>query len=208
MIPSKSPYSSGWSSTFTARRLSLGSYDGPLGTAHDRRTPSISRRRSKWSRRAACLWTMNNRPGTVETVPIGSGVVSGDRLARYALRLSTWGSSSLLGVTCSVRFEGNLRSGGEGGQHASRRTLAAVHDLRQRPRPPATIPESYACTRNRYGHHFVRARFSARQSVFVLRVEGEYLVQHAPRKVRHAAQAAVHLPERQRDSYARPDGKR
>src|SRR5204862_133334 len=42
MSPSKSPYSMGWSSTCTASRLSAGSRDGPLGTAHDFSTPSIS----------------------------------------------------------------------------------------------------------------------------------------------------------------------
>src|SRR5438477_9974721 len=98
MIPSKSPYSSGWSSTFTASRLSFMSYDGPFGTAHDRSTPSISSRRSKWSCRAACLCTTNNRPRTVDIVPTGSGELSGDRLARYVARLSVapgaWASSS------------------------------------------------------------------------------------------------------------------
>src|SRR5213079_1689206 len=50
MSPSKSPYSMGWSSTWTARRLSAGSRDGPLGTAHDFNTPSISSPRPKWRR--------------------------------------------------------------------------------------------------------------------------------------------------------------
>src|SRR6185503_10894775 len=89
MTPSKSPYSMGWSSTFTASRLSFMSYDGPLGTAHDRSTPPISRRRSKCKLRAACLWTTNRRPGTVETAPVGSGEVSGERFARYWERLSS-----------------------------------------------------------------------------------------------------------------------
>src|SRR4029078_9786141 len=89
MTPSKSPYSMGWSSTFTASRLSFMSYDGPLGTAHDRTTPPISRRRSKGRLRAACLWTTNNRPGTADTAPVGSGEVSGERFARYWERLSS-----------------------------------------------------------------------------------------------------------------------
>jgi hypothetical protein len=71
------------SSTLTASRLSFMSYDGPFGTAHDLSTPPISRRRSKWRLRAACLCTTNSRPGTGDSVPIGSGVVSGDRFARY-----------------------------------------------------------------------------------------------------------------------------
>src|SRR5680860_461545 len=35
MVPSKLPYSSGWSSVMTANRLSVGSREGPFGTAHD-----------------------------------------------------------------------------------------------------------------------------------------------------------------------------
>ncbi len=46
MVPSKSPYSMGWSSTCTASRRTLGSRLGPLGTAQLTRTPSSSSRRS------------------------------------------------------------------------------------------------------------------------------------------------------------------
>ena len=46
MTPSKSKYSIGWSSTWTAMRRILGSRVGPLGTAQLTRTPSISRRKS------------------------------------------------------------------------------------------------------------------------------------------------------------------
>src|SRR5574341_2015509 len=90
MIPSKSPYSRGWSSTCTARRLSAGLREGPLGTAQDFKTPSISRRRSKCSRRAACWWTTNRPPalGAATGPPKGSGVASSLRLARYALSAS------------------------------------------------------------------------------------------------------------------------
>src|SRR5438105_3177538 len=88
MMPSKSPYSSGWSSTWTARRLSARLGEGPFGTAQDRSTPSISRRRSQWSRRAACIWT-TNRPPAEEAVGAarapGSGVWSRERFARYVL---------------------------------------------------------------------------------------------------------------------------
>src|SRR2546422_4757990 len=86
MIPSKSPYSRGWSSTFTARRLSAGLADGPLGTAHDFRTPSISSRRSQCRRVASCMWTMSNPPGFgagLGTNPPGSGVSVNARFARY-----------------------------------------------------------------------------------------------------------------------------
>ena len=46
ITPSKSKYSSGWSSTWTAIRRIDGSSVGPLGTAHEARTPSISSRKS------------------------------------------------------------------------------------------------------------------------------------------------------------------
>src|SRR5437879_5274954 len=86
MIPSNSPYSSGWSSTWTASRLSARLGEGPFGTAQDLSTPSISRRRSQWSRRAACIWTTKSppadAPGVAGRAP-GSGVRSRDRLARY-----------------------------------------------------------------------------------------------------------------------------
>src|SRR5438094_31180 len=46
MTPSKVAYSSGWSSTAMASRLTAGSSDGPFGTAQERSTPFHSRRKS------------------------------------------------------------------------------------------------------------------------------------------------------------------
>jgi hypothetical protein len=46
MMPSKSKYSMGWSSTWTASCLTLGSSVGPLGTAQLTNTPSTSSRKS------------------------------------------------------------------------------------------------------------------------------------------------------------------
>ena len=46
ITPSNSMYSTGWSSTWTASFLSAGSAEIPFGTAHETRTPPISRRRS------------------------------------------------------------------------------------------------------------------------------------------------------------------
>ena len=46
MMPSKSAYSIGWSSTSTARCFSACAHGRPFGTAHDFRTPSISNRKS------------------------------------------------------------------------------------------------------------------------------------------------------------------
>ena len=46
MTPSKSRYSIGWSSTWTASRLTAGSSVGPFGTAQLTSTPSISNRKS------------------------------------------------------------------------------------------------------------------------------------------------------------------
>src|SRR5437870_6474461 len=94
MIPSKSPYSRGWSSTSTASRLSARLGDGPLGTAHDLSTPSISSRRSQCSRRAACIWTTNRPPGAgaagAARAP-GSGVRSSDRSEEHTSELQSRG---------------------------------------------------------------------------------------------------------------------
>jgi hypothetical protein len=46
ITPSNSRYSMGWSSTWTAMRRAPASIVGPRGTAHETRTPSISRRKS------------------------------------------------------------------------------------------------------------------------------------------------------------------
>ena len=46
MTPSKSKYSIGWSSTWTAMRRIAGSRVGPFGTAQETSTPSISSRKS------------------------------------------------------------------------------------------------------------------------------------------------------------------
>src|SRR6185503_8285227 len=74
MVPSKELYSIGWSSTSTASLLTDGSRLGPFGTAQLFITPSSSRRKSKWSRLAACFWITNrSRPGRV-----GGGAFSPD----------------------------------------------------------------------------------------------------------------------------------
>src|SRR5688572_5532898 len=86
ITPSKEPYSKGWSSVGTARRFSLGSSDGPFGTAHDLSTPSHSRRKSKCRRRAECCWTTNSS-GPVRAAGAdggGSGVASNVRLEEYS----------------------------------------------------------------------------------------------------------------------------
>ena len=57
MSPSKSRYSSGWSSVRTARWLRFGSGGMPLGTAHEASVPSCSSRRSQCMARALCSCT-------------------------------------------------------------------------------------------------------------------------------------------------------
>src|ERR1022692_3323511 len=89
MSPSKLPYSSGWSSVRTARWFVAGSSGIPLGSAHDTRTPSRSRRKSQCRARAWCSWMTNTgrsspRGPREPAVRIGSGVLAGSRLARYA----------------------------------------------------------------------------------------------------------------------------
>src|SRR5918995_75857 len=91
MSPSNSRYSSGWSSVWTARLLRFGSGGMPRGTAHDSSTPSCSRRRSQCRRRAWCSWITNRPPGSPSSgPPVGSGVASKSRFARYrSIRLLT-----------------------------------------------------------------------------------------------------------------------
>src|SRR5689334_20069132 len=62
--PSKSLWPMSWSSTSTAKRLTVGSIDGPFGTAHERITPSTSSRTSKWCAVARCSCTTNTPAGT------------------------------------------------------------------------------------------------------------------------------------------------
>src|SRR6266699_4763210 len=87
MLPSNVPYSSGWSSTWTARWLRFGSSGTPLGTAHETSTPSRSRRKSQCSEVAWCSWTTNESPFLrrgLRRRGIGSLVRLGSRLRRYS----------------------------------------------------------------------------------------------------------------------------
>src|SRR5438445_9473935 len=84
--PANLKYSSGWSSTCTARWFFFGSGGMPLGTAHDTPTPSFSSRKSQCSRRAWCSWT-TNRGALVSlrgTLAPGSGVRLKSRFASYS----------------------------------------------------------------------------------------------------------------------------
>src|SRR6266550_7522236 len=84
--PANLKYSSGWSSTWTARWFFLGSGGTPLGTAHETPTPSFSSRKSQWSRRAWCSWTTNrgDRAAFFGTRASGSGVFLKSLLASYS----------------------------------------------------------------------------------------------------------------------------
>src|SRR5438132_8940439 len=87
--PANLKYSSGWSSTWTARWFFFGSGGMPLGTAHETPTPSFSSRKSQCSRRAWCSWT-TNRGALVSlrgTLAPGSGVRLKSRLASYSASL-------------------------------------------------------------------------------------------------------------------------
>src|SRR5712692_2246110 len=87
--PANLKYSSGWSSTWTARWFFFGSGGMPLGTAHDTPTPSFSSRRSQCSRLAWCSWTTRRgaraslRSGDRTREP-GSGVFLKSLLASYS----------------------------------------------------------------------------------------------------------------------------
>ena len=85
MSPSKSRYSSGWSSVRTARLLRRGSGGMPFGTAHDASVPSRSSRRSQCRERAWCSCTTYRgapSPSPEAGSGGGSGVAPKSRLAR------------------------------------------------------------------------------------------------------------------------------
>src|SRR6266851_1865891 len=96
--PANLKYSSGWSSTCTARWFCFGSGGMPLGTAHETPTPSFSSRKSQCSRRAWCSWTTNRgaRAACLGTRAPGSGVFLKSRLASY--------SASFFAITSKVRL--------------------------------------------------------------------------------------------------------
>src|SRR5260370_463094 len=96
--PANLKYSSGWSSTCTARWFCFGSGGMPLGTAHETPTPSFSRRKSQCSRRAWCSWTTNRgaRAAFLGTRAPGSGVFLKSRLASY--------SASFFAIRSKVRL--------------------------------------------------------------------------------------------------------
>src|SRR6266487_2434749 len=203
MIPSKSPYSMGWSSTWTASRLSAGSRDGPLGTAHDFNTPSSSSRRSKWRRVAACWWTMKRRPGAAATDPEGSGVRSAERLAREVLSASSGGGEAGgvggvggFGFTVVVHCRPKarlvaIRAAGAGwtlpraGSNILRPSLVRS-PFHHRP---------YARAFHWFRHDFLRARLGPDQDVFGWRVVGRDLVQLAAQEGRGPSEAAIRLLE-------------
>src|SRR5699024_5222227 len=82
--PSKSAYSSGWSSVWTARRLCCGSVGGPFGRAQETSTPSCSSRKSQCRVLAWCSWMTKLRSLPLEPClsGIGSSVCFGSRLLR------------------------------------------------------------------------------------------------------------------------------
>src|SRR5215207_2029736 len=90
MTAAKVRYSRGWSSVRTARRLTPSRSGGPFGTAHEARTPSTSRRRSKWRARASWRCTTKRGPPSSPAGCAGSGVGSGvapkSRFPRYSER--------------------------------------------------------------------------------------------------------------------------
>ena len=85
IVPSNVPYSSGWSSVWTARWFFFGSVGTPLGSAQETSTPSRSSRKSQCSRRAWCSWMTKELPsaGQVDAASgTGSGVLAASRLDR------------------------------------------------------------------------------------------------------------------------------
>src|SRR5256885_539806 len=168
MIPSKSRYSIGWSSTCTASRLSAGLRDGPLGTAHEFSTPSISSRRSKCRRVGACWGTMKRRPAPFSgaSVPDGSGVRSGGRLAREGLSASSEGGR--VGVMVVVHGSPRRRAealGGEPDPHGPASAQVLILTLVGN-RVHPSIEWAYGRALDWLRDDFLRPRFRADQDVF------------------------------------------
>src|SRR4051812_45213065 len=70
----------------------------PFGTAHDRRTPSCSSRRSQWRRVAGCSWmTKRGRSAGSAAPPAGSGVSSSFRLRSYSASLFAGTAGTMTG---------------------------------------------------------------------------------------------------------------
>ncbi|OUD86338.1 hypothetical protein CMMCAS04_15165 [Clavibacter michiganensis subsp. michiganensis] len=84
IVPSKDPYSSGWSSVCTARWFVPCSVGTPLGRAQLTSTPSCSSRKSQCSARAWCSWITKELPseGAGDSAGTGSLVFAASRLDR------------------------------------------------------------------------------------------------------------------------------
>ena len=119
MTPSKSAYSIGWSSTFTASRRTLGSSVGPFGTAQLTSTPSSSRPQvvvQLGPRRAA-------RRGERLAAPAADG-------ARAPRRLQTCEKSRLLTVPAPTRRAGRQPSASTTSHKDARRHRAPLPPVR------------------------------------------------------------------------------
>ncbi len=86
-----------------AMRRTLGSSEGPLGTAQERKVPSCSSRRSKCRWLAACFW-MTKRSAlegtTLASLPDGSAVWEKSRISWYLASLVATTAGSGFGLTC------------------------------------------------------------------------------------------------------------
>jgi hypothetical protein len=81
--------------------------------------------------------------------------------------------------------------------------LAFWKDLPHEPRPGmAVLRSSHGCALDRLRHRLLRPRLDPGQALHGVRVQGRDLVQLAPRHLQDAAEAAVRLPQGQRDRRA------
>src|SRR5438132_7656351 len=129
--PANLKYSSGWSSTWTARWFFFGSGGMPLGTAHETPTPSFSSRKSQCSRRAWCSWT-TNRGALVSlwgTLAPGSGVRLKSRLASYSASLRA--TMKRLGHGRFLLLNRQFRAPGTADENGSRRGKNEDRDRQQ-----------------------------------------------------------------------------
>src|SRR5437763_861080 len=190
-------YSSGWSSVRTALRFSFGLSGIPFGIAHDASTPSCSRRRSQWRRRAWCSWT-TNRPAaplalpSLRRAPFGSVVRRKSRLVLYVFR-----RSAIAVRTVPARLHPALR-------HVS---YAHVGDVRPTTTSRRRAPRDRLPHRRRLRRILVLEEADGRpEPAEAVRVRGR---RRKPAQARAAAQAArlagQALRPRQEQGQGRPD---
>ena len=160
-------------------------------------------------------------------MPRGSGVVSTDRFARYLERLSATRVEDYLGEESHfAHVDASVATGYSVVLRESKQIETPWFGVRQcgnsvdndvenfcgandlRPALPTRHPASrvvaqtlptYASSFDRHRHDLVRTRFRPGQSLLVVRIEDERVLQHVAQEVQLAPQAAIQRRQGRRD---------